>query len=235
MKPVIGVTASWNEEKQSVVLPHTYVAAVVEAGGIPLLIPMMGQDVAEEVLPMLDGMLFPGGDDVDPARYGERPHQKLGKISPRLDTLELYLAKRSLEKSLPILGVCRGCQLVNVAAGGTLVQDIFSQVGGAMKHVQQAPRWYGTHEVILEEGSMAAEVFGTRRLSVNSYHHQSVRNPGDALTVSGRAFDGIAEVTEGGQGFILLLQWHPEAMWKHNPVFLKPFQALVKAAKHFAN
>lgn len=235
MKPVIGVTASWNEEKQSVILPYTYVAAVVEAGGIPLLIPMMGQDVAEEVLPMLDGMLFPGGDDVDPARYGERPHQKLGKISPRLDTLELYLAKRSLEKSLPILGVCRGCQLVNVAAGGTLVQDIFSQVGGAMKHVQQAPRWYGTHEVILEEGSMAAEVFGTRRLSVNSYHHQSVRNPGDALTVSGRAFDGIAEVTEGGQGFILLLQWHPEAMWKHNPVFLKPFQALVKAAKHFAN
>lgn len=235
MKPVIGITASWNEEKESVVLPHTYVVAVEEAGGIPLLIPMMKQDIAEEILPKLDGIVFPGGADVDPARYGERPHQKLGRICPRLDTLELHLAKIALKRSLPIVGICRGCQLVNIAAGGTLVQDIPSQVGGAMKHVQQAPRWYGTHEVILEEDSMAAKIFGTRRLSVNSYHHQSVRNPGDGLTVSGRAVDGIAEVTEGGQGFILLLQWHPEAMWKQNPVFIKPFQALIKAAKHFSN
>jgi len=231
LKPVIGIIASWNEEEESSVLSHTYVASVVEAGGIPLLIPMVGQDDAGELLPKLDGIIFPGGDDVDPARYGERPLPKLGRISPRLDILELHFARRALDIGLPILGICRGCQVVNVAAGGALVQDIPSQVGGAMKHRQQAPRWYGTHEVILDENSLAFAVFGARRISVNSYHHQSVRDPGDGLTVSGRSLDGIAEVVEGSRNFVLLLQWHPEAMWKHNRTFLRPFQALVEAAK----
>jgi putative glutamine amidotransferase len=235
LRPVIGITASWNEEKESVVLSHTYVDAVSAAGGIPFLIPVVPDDVAEEALSKVDGILFPGGADVDPQKYGERPHQKLGSVNPRLDSLELHLAQRALERGLPVLGVCRGCQLVNIAAGGTLVQDIPSQIGGAMKHRQQAPRWYGTHEVILEDGSMVAEIFGTRRLTVNSYHHQSVRTPGDGLTVSGRALDGVVEVIEGGKGFILLVQWHPEGMFRKNPVFLKPFQALVKAAKEFSD
>ncbi len=235
MKPVIGITASWNEEKESVVLPYTYVDAVTEAGGIPLLIPILPDDVAEEALSKVDGILFPGGADVDPQKFGERPHQKLGSINPRLDSMELNVAKRALEKGLPILGICRGCQLVNIATGGTLVQDIPAQVGGAMKHQQAAPRWYGTHEVVLEDGSMAAEIFGTRRLTVNSYHHQSVKNPGNGLTVSGRALDGVAEVTEGGKGFILLLQWHPEGMFRRTPVFLRPFKAFIEAARQFSN
>ncbi len=235
MKPVIGITASWNEENESVVLPYNYVDAVTEAGGIPFLIPVLPGGVTEEALSKIDGILFPGGADVDPQKFGERPHQKLGSINPRLDSMELNAAARALEKGLPILGICRGCQLVNIVKGGTLVQDIPSQVGGAMKHQQQAPRWYGTHEIILEEGSMAAEIFGARRLTVNSFHHQSVKNPGDGLTVSGRALDGVAEVTESRKGFILLLQWHPEGLFRKTPVFLRPFKAFVEAAKQFGN
>lgn len=234
MKPVIGITSSWDEEKQTSVLPYAYVDAVLEAGGIPVLLPIMPKDDAEEILSNIDGVLFPGGADVDPQRYGERPHEKLNYVDPRLDEMELNIAKLSLERRLPILGICRGCQLVNVAAGGTLVQDIPSQVGGAMKHSQKAPRWHGTHEVILEEGCFAADIFESRRFAVNSFHHQSVRDAGDGLSISGRALDGVAEVTEGRQGFVLLLQWHPEAMWRKNPLFLKPFKAFVKAAEQFS-
>jgi len=233
MKPVIGIVASWNEENESSVLPHTYVSAVLEAGGIPLAIPMVGKEEADQILPKLDGMVFPGGADVDPARYGECPHLKLGKVNPRLDELELYLARRVLDMGLPVVGICRGCQVVNVAAGGTLVQDIPSQVGGAMKHQQQAPRWHGTHEVIIDEDSLAFDVFGVRRLMVNSYHHQAVRDPGEGLVVSGRALDGVTEVVEGRKNFVLLIQWHPECMFKHNRVFLRPFEALVEAARNY--
>lgn len=231
MKPVIGIVASWNEENETSVLPHTYVSSVLEAGGVPLAIPMVGKAEADEILPKLDGIVFPGGADVDPAHYGERPHVKLGKINPRLDEIELYVAKRALDAGLPILGICRGCQVVNVAAGGTLVQDIPSQVGGAMKHQQEAPRWYGTHEVIVEEDSMAFEVFKTRRLLVNSFHHQAVRDLGKNLVVSGRAVDGVTEIIEGRKNFVLLVQFHPECMWKRDRVFLRPFEALVEAAK----
>ncbi len=233
MKPLIGIVSSWNEDRMSSITPHAYVESVAEAGGIPLLIPMVEKSHGELILSKLDGIVFPGGADVDPARYRERPLPKLGKINPRLDELELFLAEKSLKSGLPILGLCRGCQIVNVAAGGTLVQDISSQIGGAMKHRQEAPTWYGTHEVVLDDDSLAFEIFGTGKLSVNSYHHQSVREPGDGLTVTGRALDGIAEVVEARKNFVLLLQWHPEAMWKHDPIFIKPYQALVEASKAF--
>lgn len=111
------------------------------------------------------------------------------------------------------------------------MQDIGSQIGGAQKHVQQAPRWYGTHDVVLAEGSLFERVFGTRRLVVNSYHHQSIKNPGDGFSVTAHALDGVAEGAERNKGFCLCIQWHPEGMWRKNPVFLEPFKALVKAAK----
>ncbi len=231
MKPIIGIVASWDEGKESSVLPHTYVSSVLEAEGIPLLIPMVGQVGIGDILAEIDGIIFPGGDDIDPRRYGEQPLTKLGRINPRLDDLELALAEKALNMGLPLLGICRGSQVVNVASGGTLVQDIPSQIGGAMKHRQEAPRWYGTHEVIIDEDSLAFKVFGTRRLSVNSFHHQSIREAGENLVISGRAPDGVSEVIEGKKGFVLLLQWHPEAMWEHDSIFLGPFKALVQAAK----
>lgn len=231
MRPLIGITASFDDEKGALVCPKTYTDSILEAGGKPVLIPLMPDDVAEEMLSVVDGLLFPGGVDVDPRWYDERPSIHLGRVNPLLDSLEIYLARKALALGLPILGICRGCQVVNVAAGGSLVQDIPTQIGGAMKHSQQAPRWYGTHEVILEEGSLVSKIHGTRRLVVNSFHHQSIKTPGDGFTVTARALDGVAEAAEAKQGFRLLLQWHPEAMWSNDRVFLEPFKALCRAAQ----
>lgn len=230
MRPLIGIIASYDEERGAATLSQTYIDSVVEAGGKPVLIPIIPDEAAEEMLSVVDGLLFPGGVDVDPRLYGERPSIHLGKINPLLDKLEINIARKAIEMNMPILGICRGCQVVTVAAGGDLVQDIPSQVGGAQKHAQSAPRWYGTHEVILEDGSMTYEIFGTKHLVVNSFHHQSIKTPGKGFSVSARALDGIIEACEGLEGFKLLLQWHPEGMWRHDPIFLKPFQALVRAA-----
>ncbi|HHY44685.1 MAG TPA: gamma-glutamyl-gamma-aminobutyrate hydrolase family protein [Firmicutes bacterium] len=231
MRPIIGITATYDEERNAAGVPMTYIEAVLEAGGKPLLIPVMPQEVAEENLSVIDALLIPGGVDVDPRHYNERPVQQLGRINPLLDELEIGLAKKALGMNMPMLGICRGCQVITVAAGGSLVQDIPSQVGGAQKHSQQAPRWYGTHEVVLDEGSLFERVHKTRRLLVNSYHHQAIKNPGDGFTVTAHALDGVAEGAERNKGFCLCIQWHPEGMWPKNRVFLEPFKALIRAAK----
>jgi putative glutamine amidotransferase len=231
VRPIIGITAGYDENEGRVYCPSDYIQSVVEAGGKPLLIPIMPDDMAEELLSVVDGMLFPGGVDLDPRHYNERPNLQLGKINPKLDKLELAVARSVLKMGMPLLGVCRGCQLVNVAAKGNLVQDIPSQVGGAMKHYQQAPRWYGTHEAVFDEDSLFHRVFGKRRIVVNSFHHQSIKEPGEGFTVTARALDGVAEGAESKKGFRLLIQWHPEGMWAENRIFLEPFKALVSAAK----
>ena len=230
MRPLIGITASVDDEKNAATLGFSYINSVLAAGGKPVLIPVMPDDAADEMLSVLDGIIFPGGADIDPKHYNERPSLHLGRIAPQLDALELNLARKALSQGMPVLGICRGCQLVTVAAGGTLVQDIPTQVGGAMKHYQQAPRWHGTHEVVFDEDSAVARIHGTRKLWVNSFHHQAIKNPGDGFRVTARAMDGVTEAAEYGKGFGLLIQWHPEGMWERDPVYLEPFKALVRAA-----
>ncbi len=231
MRPLIGITAGTDEERNTATCTLTYINSVLAAGGKPMLIPPMPDDCAEEMLSIVDGLLFPGGVDVDPKHYNERPNIHMGRVNPALDDMELNLCRKALAMDMPMLGICRGSQLITVAAGGTLVQDIPSQVGGAMKHQQQAPRWHGTHEALLDDGSLIAQVYGGRRVWVNSYHHQSIRTPGDGFTVTGRALDGVAEAAEAQKGFRLLIQWHPEGMWEKDPVHLEPFKALVRAAR----
>lgn len=231
MRPLIGITSSVDEEKGEAKLSLDYSDAILKAGGMPLLIPPGIEDIAS-VLSSVEGLVFTGGVDIDPAFYDERPHPKMGRVSPSRDAMEIPLAREALARGTPILGICRGAQVVAVAAGGTLFQDIPSQVGGAMKHYQEAPRWYGTHKVILDEETLVLEVFGQRQIVVNSFHHQSVRTPGDGLKITGRALDGVVEALESTTGsFCLCLQFHPECMWQKDKLFLRPFEALVKAAK----
>ncbi len=230
MRPVIGITATYSEDKGASTCPMTYIESVIEAGGVPLLIPVMPEEPLEKAFSSVDGLVFTGGVDVDPRLYNERPSPRLGRINPVLDKMEIWLARRALDARKPLLGICRGCQIVTVAAGGTLIQDIPTQVGGAMKHEQDAPRWYGTHEAVLNEDSLAARVFGKRRLMVNSFHHQCIETPGEGFTVTGRALDGVTEAAEAAEGFSLLLQWHPEGMWSKDRTFLKPFVALCRVA-----
>ena len=230
MRPLIGITASVDEEKGEARLSLDYTDAVLNAGGMPVLIPPNIQDIGD-LLSQMTGLVFTGGVDIDPAFYDERPHPKMGRISPVRDALEIPLAREALARGIPVLGICRGAQVVAVAAGGTLVQDIPSQIGGAMKHYQDAPRWYGTHRIILDEGSLVLEVFGRRQIVVNSFHHQSVSTPGESLKVTGHALDGVVEALEGKTGgFCLGLQFHPECMWQKDKLFLRPFEALVRAA-----
>lgn len=231
MRPVIGITANFDEEKLAATAQMTYVNSVLAAGGKPVLIPVMADEVADEMMSVIDGILFPGGVDVDPQLFNERPSIHLGRVNPLLDALEMNMAKRALAQGMPILGIGRGCQLVTVAAGGTLVQDIATQIGGAMKHQQVAPRWFASHEAVFDDGSLVARLHGARHLRVNSFHHQSMKNPGDSFTVVGRAMDGVAEAAESRKGFRLLLQWNPEGMWERDPVYLEPFKALVRAAQ----
>jgi putative glutamine amidotransferase len=233
MRPLIGITADILREpgRESLWNAVDYFRAVQRAGGIPVLLPYCETEAeATEIVARLDGILFSGGNDVDPLHFGEQPHPHLGLITPERDQAELLLARAALARDLPVLGICRGHQLLAVAAGGTLWQDVPSQVPGAIKHRQEAPRWYPTHEVEIVPGSRLAAILG-ERVRVNSYHHQAVRTVPPGWTVTAVAPDGINEGMElpGGR-FVLSVQWHPETFTGRSYNFDRLFTAFVTAA-----
>ncbi|ACB85827.1 gamma-glutamyl-gamma-aminobutyrate hydrolase family protein [Natranaerobius thermophilus] len=167
-------------------------------------------------LDRLDGLVLSGGDDPDPIYFGEEVIPGQGGIEPERDIMELKLTALAMERSLPILGVCRGMQIINVIKGGSNYQDMDSQLqlGKAeewVKHKQQAPRHYPTHKLYITEGSLLEEIVGRSKIRVNSFHHQAVKSPGEDLVVSGRSGDGIIEAIESkNHTFCLGVQWHPE-------------------------
>lgn len=240
MRPRIGLTCSVRADAPAPVheLSDAYVRAVVAAGGLPLLLPAVGgEDLAAEMLAGVDGLLLTGGVDVDPAWYGQEPSPRLGRVSPERDALELPLARVALARGIPVLAICRGIQVLNVAAGGTLVQDLPTEWSDAIKHYQDAPRWFGSHAVEVLPGSRLAELLGQARLRVNSFHHQALRDVAPGLVVTARAPDGVVEAVEAAdpRRFVLGVQWHPEAMWEREPVFLHLFRGLVEAARAAAS
>ena len=214
-RPVVGIcaaveTVSWGPwTADAEMMPRTYTLAAQRAGALVLLLPP--DDVAAEspddLLDRLDGLILAGGIDVDPAAYGARPHPEVRETRPERDRFELALAHRALERELPLLGICRGLELLNVAFGGTLSQhlerlDLHRHTAGA----------FGDHEVRLEAGSLAAEVAGADRLSVLSHHHQGLDELGEGLVASGWSEpDGLVEAIEMPQlRFVLGVLWHPE-------------------------
>ncbi len=225
-RPIIGITtyvipATWGvwHDLPSTLVPHDYVEAVTRAGGRAVLIPP--DDCDTDVLRVLDGLLLSGGADLDPELYGEAP-QPLTVTSPERDTAEMSLVRAALERDMPVLGVCRGMQLLAVAAGGRLHQHL-PDVLGHEQH-RPAPGVYGEHEAQFEPGSRIAALMGDDR-AVHCYHHQGVADPG-TLTVTGRASDGMAEAIEDpGRRFVLGVQWHPEVKQD-----ARLFGALVAAA-----
>ncbi|MEW6546967.1 MAG: gamma-glutamyl-gamma-aminobutyrate hydrolase family protein [Bacillota bacterium] len=231
--PLIGITSSVDEEDR-VQVPSGYAAAVEAAGGIPVVLPVLAPEKAGEVLAHLQGLLLSGGVDVDPSHYGEDPLPGLGRVTPERDAFELALAREALALGVPVLGVCRGVQVLNVAAGGTLYQDLGSQMGNVLKHRQEAPRWHESHSVRLDPGSRLAAILGVPEVRVNSFHHQAVREVAGGLRAVAWAPDGVIEAVEAtgtDHRFALGVQWHPEEMWRRHPLHLKPFAALVEAAR----
>jgi putative glutamine amidotransferase len=220
---------------------QSYCRAVALAGGAPALIPLdLGIDAWRSIYRRLDGLLLPGGVDLDPALYGEEPHPKLGKVNAPLDEAELVLARWALADGMPLLGVCRGIQTLNVAAGGTLYQDLPSQYASALAHSCSAPdypRTHRAHAVHVQPDSRLANILSAQETMVNSRHHQAVKDLGAGLIVSARAPDGVIEGIEAAGnrrgengGFAVGIQWHPESLAADDPQMLALFEALVHAA-----
>lgn len=220
----------WKEERQ--VQNETYIQAVRQAGGIPVLLPAVDFDeVIDAHINLLDGLLVSGGPDIDPMTFGEEPLPELGGVTPQMDAYELKLLRKMLQKDKPILGICRGEQVLNVAAGGTLHQDIYRSVKGCLKHRQDAPRWSKSHSVKLAEGSKLAQLFSAHEIQVNTFHHQAVATVAPGFSATAFAPDGIIEAIESsGHRFAVGVQWHPEGMWNVKDNYSALFEAFVKAA-----
>jgi putative glutamine amidotransferase len=231
-RPAIGITIGYaRQEDELFALRDDYVRAVEDSGGLPLV---FAPGVPEDAGPLLDhvsGLVLSGGADVDPRLYGEEPHPRLGRVIPERDAFELALCREALERRLPILAICRGQQVLNVATGGTLFQDIPSQVSGAHDHDPETERWATSHTVTIVPGTRLRAILGADTVAVNSFHHQAVRTPGAGVVISAHSEDGIVEGIEiPDQPFAVGVQWHPEAFWDRGASFQQLFEALAGAA-----
>jgi putative glutamine amidotransferase len=220
-QPVIGIScATYPDEWSPAVygVRWTYVDAVLRAGGIPLFLPAISDTPAFAALyGMIDGLLLTGGVDVDPARYGAAPHEKLGTVDAARDAAEILLIDWAMRDQLPILGICRGLQVLNVALGGSLYQDIAAELGHGDGHIGSvaARNWSAAaHDLTIDADSRTARALGTLELTTNSLHHQAVREVAAPLKVVGRAPDGIVEALEKPDAghFVVAVQSHPEAL-----------------------
>lgn len=196
-------------------LRQEYHRAIVDAGAVPVIVPPLDSDSLDEWLDAVSvaGLLLSGGADVDPALFGEEPVAGLGRVSRQRDDYEIALFRAAERRRIPVLGICRGLQVVNVARGGTLWQDMASQLGEQYAcHDQTQATEIGTHEVLIEPGSKVAALFESTRLNTNTHHHQAVKSVGDGLTVSAVAADGTIEALEDSSANIVAVQFHPERM-----------------------
>jgi len=239
--PIIGITSFSLElpcERSAV--NQAYVQAIVAAGGTPICLPIGLDDAGiQRVYGLIDGLLLPGGDDVAPHRYGHDAHSELGQVDEARDHLELSLTRMALRDDLPVLGVCRGIQLLAVAAGGTLYQDLPSQVTSHLRHeVREFGRDHLPHDVTVEPHSLLSRALGTTKVKVNSFHHQAVLDVPDEFVITARADDGVVEAIEAPRlRFAVGVQCHPEELWRQNvPEFAGLFRAFVEAvqARHSA-
>jgi putative glutamine amidotransferase len=236
--PLIGITTSVTvgQTPERAYVNGTYIRAVQAAGGIPLLLtPHFTPAVQTALWQRLDGLVLTGGGDIDPARFGEARHPAVDDVSPARDELELGLTRRAIADDVPLFAICRGMQVLNVALGGTLVQDIPSEWPNALVHTQKAPRHEATHPVkVMGEGTRLGRVLGSPEVAVNSMHHQAIKRLGEGLREVAWAPDGVIEGVEmpGDERFVLGVQWHPEELAGHDQAARKLFDAVVDAARH---
>ncbi|MCG0278756.1 MAG: gamma-glutamyl-gamma-aminobutyrate hydrolase family protein [Thermanaeromonas sp.] len=229
MPAVIGLTCDGDLDGRRIYLNAAYVNAILQAGGIPLLLPSGSKKMAEEYLRIIDGLLLTGGGDVDPRLYGEEPKGGLGRILKERDEFELYITQRALVLGKPILAICRGMQVLNVAAGGTLYQDIARELGSSL-HNPGGPRNAVHHRVEIRSGTLLGQWL-EGQVGVNSMHHQAVRSLGQGLRVSATSEDGVIEAIEGtGEVFVVGVQWHPEELAHLYPEQHELFKRFVVAA-----
>lgn len=233
-RPAIAITTGYDQKRPGFfLLRQDYIRAVEQAGGLPVVFAPGKPDDAADLLARVDGLLLTGGSDVDPAIYGEDRHATVTHVARERDDFEIALARAALLRDLPLLAICRGQQVLNVASGGTLVQDIPSQVSKDVDHDPERERWELAHDVEIVPGTRLRALLGKDRLSVNSFHHQAVKDLGLGLSVSARTpSDGVIEGVEAtDRRFTVGVQWHPEGLWNQRENFHGLFLGLVEAAR----
>jgi putative glutamine amidotransferase len=210
-----------------------YSQAILHAGGAPVIIPAaQDRKSLERILSAVQGLILSGGPDIHPRRYGEEPLAGLGEVDETLDRMEVMAAGLAVENNLPVLGICRGIQVLNVALGGTLYQDISLQVPESICHTPKTDKAVNTHSIQIAAKSRLRRIMGMPEIWVNGKHHQAVKDPAPGLVVTGRAKDGVVEAVElSGKRFVIGVQWHPEGTWRDDPYSIKLFQAFVKTAR----
>jgi putative glutamine amidotransferase len=213
MKPIIGISSNVEFDSKHT-LSNDYIQAVIKAGGIPIILPIGIDADVGRISEKIDGLVLTGGGDIDPTLFGEEPHPQLGSISPGRDSLEISIIQQMLQHDKPILAICRGIQILNIAVGGDMYQDIYHQIDNPLiQHSQNATRYHFSHYVKAENNSLIANIAGQTEFKVNSFHHQAVREVTKPLVVSARASDGVIEAVESVEHhFVVGVQWHPEPL-----------------------
>ena len=233
MKPLVGIVAHTDLNqigKPSVSVALAYSDAVEKAGGLPVIVPPTeNSDMLAEQAGRVQGFLFPGGNDLDPSFYNETPTKELGRVDNSLDRFQMAVLDLAMARKQPVLAICRGCQLVNVALGGSLYQDLGAQFGSpVLEHMRSDADT--EHPADLAPGSRLHALFGPR-IQVNSRHHQAIKDLGRDLVITARAPDGVIEAAEHRTLPMDLVQWHPERMLLENDLMLKLFQAFVEQCR----
>jgi len=243
--PLVGITADLSGvsangtdsvQEPTLFLPQRYCRAIQEVGGIPIILPpFASRNRLCTILQQVDGVLISGGNfDIHPSYYGETPIRTLGPIKRDRTEFELELVDLALNRDLPLLGICGGAQTINVALGGSLYQDIATQLPNAMEHEQRRKRDKGGHQVLIHSGTRLKRIVQKRTLEVNTTHHQAVRRVGRGLVVNATAEDGLIEGLESSNHrFVLGVQWHPEILSRKNPFQRRIFSSFVSASKGF--
>ena len=236
--PLIGITGNYGSKGCE--LAEGYYKSILQAGGVPVVLPPFeNRDALKIAIESIDGLLLSGGGDLNPLLIGEEPVPELHSVCPQRDKAELMLIEEAVHRQMPILGICRGIQMMVTALGGTLYQDLSSQYdqGTLLKHDQDMPREYASHSVEIEEDSFLYQIMGQQKsVSVNSFHHQAVKDPGPRMRVAARAKDGVIEAVESNEYKSLMgVQWHPECfILKGNSCMLPIFQWLVEESSSYA-
>lgn len=232
-KPLIGLTPAHDTDNNDIKMRPTYLRALKAAGGIPVVIPLEAdEEELRQLVDELDGFLFTGGPDVHPFLFGEETQVHCGNVSEARDRLEIGLLPFVLEKQKPVLGICRGIQVLNIAMGGTIWQDIFSMTKSdfPIAHTQPFAYHMPSHTVSLKMGTMLREIAGMDTLRVNSMHHQAVKDLGQGLIASAYSPDDLIEAIEmPGYPFFVGVQWHPEYLWEKNEEAFRLFKRFVEA------
>ena len=232
-KPVIGLCSSYekNEENNRIFLNHDYLNAIRHFGGMPLVIPAeAGEAEQQYLLSQCDGLLLTGGDDIDPALYGETILNDTVVTAPVRDAGEPRLCRMAEERNLPILGICRGIQILNVYFGGSLYQDIPAQLDTPVKHSMEKPYHRTCHDCVVTPGTPLAAWTGRNVISVNSHHHQAVKDVAPGFAVMGNCSDGVVEaIWKPDAAFLCAVQWHPEKIWDIEESSAQIFKAFFQA------